>query len=165
MKQRWLLSLLLGIWGCVLAWSQEAGTDVPLGSVIKNFYLPQRDEAGRLLVALRGKEAKVVSVNRTEIVDLAVELYEEGQPAARILAPRCDLWNLESRLTGQSGIRVERKDLQILSKAIEWDLKNRRGVLHGGVRVVLYGLPLGLTPKGNQGGEPKNGPVRLGSGS
>ncbi|WP_214096248.1 LptA/OstA family protein [Candidatus Methylacidithermus pantelleriae] len=128
--------------------AQEPGADVPLGSTIKNFYLPHRDEAGRLVLSLQGKEAKVLSVNRTEIRDLTIELYQGREPTVTIRSPRCELWNLESRLVGHDGVRVERKDLQLTSRSIEWDLKSRKGILHGNVRVVLYGLPLGAPPKG-----------------
>jgi hypothetical protein len=89
----------------------------------------------------------VVSVNRTEIYGLKIQLYEGDTVMTTITAPRSDLWNLENRLTGRDGVRVERGDLEITAQMVEWEPKQQRAILRKEVRVVIKEMDFGATQK------------------
>ncbi|WP_246189675.1 hypothetical protein [Methylacidimicrobium cyclopophantes] len=137
---------------------------IPLGSVVKEFRLPQRNPQGELEGVITGREARAISVNRTEILEMKIELYDQGKVGTTILSPRCDFWKLEDRLSTQSGAVVERPDLRLTSQIMDWEVGAHRGVFRQNVRVVLYHLPLAdpgggkssgkSTPALRQGGAP-----------
>ncbi|MDD4932256.1 MAG: hypothetical protein PHO89_02165 [Methylacidiphilaceae bacterium] len=130
------------------AWADSAS--IPLGSVVKEFRLPQRNAQGGVDAIVTGREAHAISVNRTEIMDMKIELYDQGKIGTTILSPRCDLWKLEDRLSTQSGAVVERPDLRLTSQIMDWEVAEHRGVFRQNVRVVLFHLPLAKPP-----GQPK----------
>ncbi|WP_018291947.1 hypothetical protein [Verrucomicrobium sp. 3C] len=125
-------------------WADSAS--IPLGSVVKEFRLPQRNAQGGLDGVITGREAHAISVNRTEIIDMKIELYDQGKIGTTILSPRCDLWKLQDRLSTQSGAVVERPDLRLTSQTMDWEVGEHRGVFRQNVRVVLFHLPLGKPP-------------------
>ncbi|ACD83008.1 hypothetical protein [Candidatus Methylacidiphilum infernorum] len=116
---------------------------LPLGAVVKNFVLPQRNANGKLQATIQGEEAVAVSVNRIEIRKMKIELFDNDQPTTTILSPRCDLWKLDNRLSTKNGAEIERKDLKLTSKIMDWEIDNRKGIFRENVRMVLYSLPLG----------------------
>lgn len=138
--------LLLALcWAVILAFSERSAADsasIPLGSVVKEFRLPQRNSQGQLDGIITGREARAISVNRTEILDMKIDLYDQGKVSTTILSPRCDLWKLEGRLSTQSGAVIERPDLRLTSQIMDWEVGGHRGVFRQNVRVVLYHLPL-----------------------
>jgi hypothetical protein len=127
--------------------SQAQVTPAPLGSTVKGFVLPQRNAEGKLEANITGDTAKVVSVNRTEIYGLKIQLYEGDTVMTTITAPRSDLWTLENRLTGRDGVRVERGDLEITAQMVEWEPKQQRAILRKEVRVVIKEMDFGATQK------------------
>ncbi|MGD9895462.1 MAG: hypothetical protein AB7T14_00065 [Candidatus Methylacidiphilaceae bacterium] len=134
-------------------WMARADSaSIPLGSVVKEFRLPQRNAEGALEGMVTGREARAISVNRTEILDMKIELYDQGKVGTTILSPRCDLWKLEDRLSTHSGAVVERPDLRLTSQIMDWEVGGHRGVFRQNVRVVLFHLPLGK-PSGQQSAE------------
>ncbi|VVM07886.1 hypothetical protein [Methylacidimicrobium tartarophylax] len=139
------------------ATARADSASIPLGSVVKEFRLPQRNTQGALDGMITGREAHAISVNRTEILDMKIELYDQGKISTTILSPRCDLWKLEDRLSTQSGAVVERPDLRLTSQIMDWEVREHRGVFRQNVRVVLYHLPL-AKPSSQQSAE-KSAPV------
>ncbi|QSR85147.1 hypothetical protein [Methylacidimicrobium sp. B4] len=125
---------------------------IPLGSVVKEFRLPQRNSQGELDGVITGREARAISVNRTEIIDMKIDLYDQGKVGTTILSPRCDLWKLENRLSTQSGAVIERPDLRLTSQIMDWEVGEHRGVFRQNVRVVLFHLPLAKPTKQESSG-------------
>ncbi|KIE58379.1 hypothetical protein A946_07800 [Methylacidiphilum kamchatkense Kam1] len=126
---------------------------LPLGAVIKNFILPQRNAEGKLQATIHGEEAVAVSVNRIEIRKMKIELFDNDRVTTTILSPRCDFWKLDNRLSTKNGAEIERKDLKLTSNIMDWEIDNRKGIFRENVRMVLYKLPLG---KSNQKKEPSS---------
>ncbi len=144
------LSLFVLCLAAALVLPRRASADsasIPLGSVVKEFRLPQRNAQGELDGIITGREARAISVNRTEILDMKIELYDQGKIGTTILSPRCDLWKLEDRLSTQSGAVIERPDLRLTSRIMDWEVGAHRGVFRQNVRVVLFHLPLGKPTK------------------
>ncbi|QSR89063.1 hypothetical protein [Methylacidiphilum caldifontis] len=122
---------------------QADSPSLPLGAVVKNFSLPQRNTNGKLQATIHGEEAIAVSVNRIEIRKMKIELFDNDQITTVILSPRCDLWKLDNRLSTKNGAEVDRKDLKLTSQIMDWEIDNRKGIFRENVRMVLYNLPLG----------------------
>jgi hypothetical protein len=123
--------------------AQQQMSSMPLGSVVKGFVMPQRNAAGDLVANITGAQANVVSLNRTQITGLKVEMYEDGKVSTTITAPACDYWTLEKRISGHDGVLVEKADVRITAAAIDWDFKTQTAVLHRNVRVVLPQFTVG----------------------
>jgi len=123
-------------------------SSMPLGSVIRNFVMPQRDAQGDLQSNITGDQATIVSYNRTQILNLKVDLYDStGQNVtSTITSPRCDYWTLEHRLSSKDGVLVVRPESKISADAVEWDFKTQVAVLHGNVKVVLPKFTVGAPP-------------------
>jgi hypothetical protein len=119
---------------------------MPLGSVIKDFVMPQRNAAGDLTANVTGAEANVVSLNRTLITGLKVELYDDGKVTTTITAPTCDYWTVEKRLSGHDGVLIEKPEARITAAAVDWDFKSQVAILHRNVRVVLPKFAVGAPP-------------------
>jgi hypothetical protein len=116
-----------------------------VGSVVKGFTLPQHNEAGELEARISGDEATTVSPNRTIIKSLKLELFEGGKSVTTILSPKCDFWYLQGRLNTREGVIIDRKEMEITAKTMEWEFKEKRGTLQKEVRVVIRDLDLGTT--------------------
>jgi hypothetical protein len=142
---RLLFSFLFFVAIVPLLQSQVA--PVPLGSTIKGFVLPQRNAEGELSANITGETAKAVSINRTEITGLKIDLYEGKEIGTVITSPKSDLWNEENRLSTRSGVLIKRGDMTISAEAMEWELKEQRAVLRKQVRVVIDKFDFGATPK------------------
>ena len=147
----WLLLLvgglgLLGPFGISRLSAQMNG--MPLGSVVRNFVMPQRDAQGDLQANITGDQATIVSYNRTQIINLKVELYDSsGQNVTTtVTSPRCDYWTLERRLSSSDGVLLVRPESRITADAVEWDFKTQIAVLHSNVKVVLPKFTIGGTP-------------------
>jgi len=140
------VGLGLGFVGVSRLCAQMSG--MPLGSVVKNFVMPQRDAQGDLQANITGDQATIVSYNRTQIVNLKVDLYDSsGQNVTTtVTSPRCDYWTLERRLSGSDGVLIVRPESRITADAIEWDFKTQVAVLHSNVKVVLPKFTIGGTP-------------------
>lgn len=111
------------------------------GQVTKGFTLPQYTD-GKLTAMINGGEARVISVNRTEITDLRVDLYEDGKVATTITSPKSDYWNADNKMRTRFGVEIKRPDMIVTSQTMEWEIKEQRGVLRNNVKVVLLTLDL-----------------------
>jgi hypothetical protein len=126
------------------AQSLEQKTPAPIGSTVKGFVLDQRDpQTGELKATLRGATAKVLTVNRTEITDMAVEMMSGDKVSMTMTSPKCNYWHLEGRLSTNNSVKIMRDDLEIEAQNMEWDYKERKGVLRNNVKVIMKGIDLG----------------------
>lgn len=92
---------------------------------------------------MTGKEARVISANRTEISDLKIELYDNNEVTTVITSPKADYWRTDNRLSTRSTVSISRKDMDITSQSMEWDYKTKQGTLRHQVKVVLHNIDLG----------------------
>lgn len=126
--------------GLTVAWGQGGG--LSMGDSAKKFTLPV-SENGEVKMKISGDEATKLSINRTEIVNMKIELMNKGLPETIITSPRAYFWTLDQRLQTRNGVRIDRGDMLITAKAMEWQLKNEKGTLRNGVSVKLTGFDLG----------------------
>jgi len=137
------LSLILGLVTIAVVLAQSSA---PVGSTIKGFTWPQRNEAGELEANLTGDEARVISVNRTEVVNAKLERYNsDGKVTLTITSPQCDLWVMDHRVSTKNGVRMETPEMIVTAQQMDWETTEKRGVLRHNVRVVLPNLNLTST--------------------
>lgn len=111
------------------------------GQVTKGFTLPQYQD-GKPTAMISGEEARVISVNRTEITGLKVDLYEDGKVTTTITSPKSDYWTADNKMRTRFGVQISRADMVITAQTMEWEVKEQRGVLRQNVKVVLNSLDL-----------------------
>jgi hypothetical protein len=141
--KRFSFTLLFSALGALYLLAQSS---TPVGTVIKGFTLPQRSEKGDPIANISGDQARVVTLNRTEITNLRVELFDDGKPSTFITSSQCDLWRQENRLTTKSGVEIKREGMILEAGSMDWLYKERRGVMRNGVKVVLNNFQLGAKP-------------------
>lgn len=130
------------------------------GQVTKGFTLPQYQN-GKLTAMINGAEARTISVNRTEIIDLKVDLYEADTVSTTITSPKSDYWTADNKMRTRFGVVITRADMVISAQTMEWEIKEQRGVLRQDVKVVLNSLDLtkpAETPS-PQATAPMNAPI------
>lgn len=111
------------------------------GQVTKGFTLPQYQD-GKQTAMISGDEARVISVNRTEITGLKVDLYEDGKVTTTITSPKSDYWNADNKMRTRYGVEIKRPDMTVSAQTMEWEIKEQRGVLRQNVKVVINTLDL-----------------------
>ncbi|MEM1059163.1 MAG: hypothetical protein AAGK14_07930 [Verrucomicrobiota bacterium] len=121
-------------------WAQAGG--LSMGDKAKKFTLPV-SENGEVKMKISGDEATKLSVNRTEIVNMKIELLEQGIPETIITSPRAYFWTQDRRLQTRNGVRIDRGDMLITAKSMEWQLQGDKGTLRRGVTVKLTGFDVG----------------------
>jgi len=109
-----------------------------VGSIIKNFELPQTDKnTGQLKMKIMGKEAIVMSPNRIQLKKLEIDLYKQGAIETRIFSAQCDYWHKEKRLTSSDTVTVKHPRLEVTADTMSWDLNSSVGTFKENVRVVI----------------------------
>ncbi|MDR1191359.1 MAG: LPS export ABC transporter periplasmic protein LptC [Verrucomicrobiales bacterium] len=128
-----------------------------IGSIIKQFELPQRNSDGKLQSTIFGKEATVMSQNRIRVRGMKIDIFNSNGEdiTTKLLSPESDFWSEEKRLTTTSGVTVTQPDFTLTAMNMDWDIKNSKGVFTKQVRVVITQKEsvLGDKPTPAQGGE------------
>lgn len=114
----------------------SAPTNASVGQVTKGFSMPQYQD-GKLSAVIAGAEARFISINRTEIKDLKVDLYEGDTISTTITSPRSDYWKEESKMLSRYGVVIKRGDMTITADMMDWNIKDQNGTLSKNVKVVL----------------------------
>jgi hypothetical protein len=120
-----------------LAPQAPAQTDFAIGSVIKDFVLPQRDAEGQMKLQICGEQATIISANRIKVEKLRIEIFQSGKPEVQITSPESDFWKLENRLTTTRGVTITHPALTLQAQRMDWELDQNRGLFQGGVTVQL----------------------------
>ncbi len=138
-----LVALGAGAVFCYGAGLPGAGT-LPggAGDVTRDFSFPQINDKGKVEAILTGKEARAVSVHRTQITEMKIEVYQQEKVDAVITSPKCDLWNSDQTLRTKNGVSITKTNFKLDAEAMEWEYPHRRGVFRGHVRVVLQDFDL-----------------------
>jgi len=131
--------LLIGAVGTVALYAQAK---FAIGSIVKKFELPQRDDDGNLLLTIHGREATVISQNRIKVDGLKIDIVRNGEVETVLTSPSSDFWRQEGRLTSDAGVVVEHPNFRLEAGKMNWELKPSRGTFESGVRMQIKS-PLG----------------------
>jgi lipopolysaccharide export system protein LptC len=137
------------------AWAQT-GSDsgnmpqIPYGQSYKNFEFPLY-EGGELKYKLTATEATGVSLNRAEVTNMKIEVYDEGKVTTTITSPNADLYSTDRRMRTRNTVRIERSDTTATAQRCDFDLVTKQYVLRDHVRVILknFDASAGLGPSAN----------------
>lgn len=130
------LALFLLFWGG-MAPEGAAQADFAIGSIIRDFQLPQRDGEGKLELMIRGEQAMVMSANRIRVKSLKIDIYSGEKPEMFMTSAESDYWRLEERLTSSSAVMVEHPSFTLTSEQMNWELKESKGLFKGKVRLKM----------------------------
>ena len=114
-----------------------AQADFAIGSIIRDFQLPQRGSDGKLQMMIRGEQAMVMSANRIRVKHLKIDIYSGEKPDMFMSSDESDYWRLEERLTSNSEVVVEHPGFTLRSEQMDWELNESRGVFKGKVRLKM----------------------------
>lgn len=121
---------------------------VPIGQVFKNFIFPDY-ENGKLKATLSASEAKGITQNRAEAIDLVIKLYDNGTsaPTTTITSPKADLLMADHKMRTKNTVRVERSDMTATSQTCDFDQLNKKYTMRTNVRVLLKNFDAGAASK------------------
>jgi hypothetical protein len=114
-----------------------AQADFAIGSIIRDFQLPQRGADGKLQLMIRGEQAMVMSANRIRVKELKIDIYSGDKPDMFMSSDESDYWRLEERLTTNAAVLVEHPGFTLSSEQMNWELNESRGVFKGKVRLKM----------------------------
>jgi hypothetical protein len=120
-----------------LAAQAPAQADFAIGSIIKDFALPQRDAEGQMKLQIFGDQATIISANRIKVEKLRIEVFQGGKPDIQIASPESDFWKIENRLTTAHGVTITHPAITLQAQRMDWELNENRGLFQGGVTVQL----------------------------
>ena len=147
---------VLSLFTCFLvlsaAWAQTTSGNgntpqIPYGQSYKNFEFPFY-EAGQLKWILSATQATGVSLNRAEVTDMKIDVYDNGKVTTTITSPKADLYSTDRRMRTKNTVRIERSDLEATSQRCDFDLISKQYHMQDNVRVVLknFDATSGLGP-------------------
>ncbi|MEO0453792.1 MAG: hypothetical protein AAFY98_06600 [Verrucomicrobiota bacterium] len=116
-----------------------AQTEFAIGSIIRDFQLPQHDDDGKLQLMIRGDQAMVMSTNRIRVKDLKIDIYQGEKSDMFMTSPESDYWKIEGRLTSSANVIVEHPSFVLTSEKMNWELEKSRGVFKEKVTLKLKG--------------------------
>lgn len=120
---------------------------LPVGQVFKQFEFPYYQE-GKLKYTLYATEAKGVTLNRAETLDLLIKVYDNGNVSTTVTSPKADLLVNEQRMRTKNTVQIDRDDMKATAQDCDFDVKAKKFVLRKNVKVVLKHFDLALGPAG-----------------
>lgn len=115
----------------------RAQADFAIGSIIRDFQLPQRGPDGKLQLMIRGDQAMVMSTNRIRVKQLKIDIYSGEKPDMFMTSDESDYWRIEERLTSSSEVMVEHPAFTLSAEQMNWELNESRGIFKGKVRLKM----------------------------
>ncbi|HBA83744.1 MAG TPA: hypothetical protein DCZ95_06585 [Verrucomicrobia bacterium] len=104
---------------------------------VKEFRLPEYDEKGNLKSETLGDYAKVKPDGVTEITNLKMNMYKDGQVEASVTAPNCTLDPNGGRAGSEGPVRISRENMVITGEGFYWSKSKERIQIFKNVKVVL----------------------------
>lgn len=110
---------------------------VPVGMPVNGIKIPHYDESGRLDLLIEADVAQKTNETTVQLQNLRLEsLDDEGRKVIVELAAA--ILDLDTRiLVGDKSATIRREDFTISGDSIEFDIKNRNGILRGNIRMVV----------------------------
>jgi hypothetical protein len=128
--------LVLGAAGAQTTSDSGNVPGIPYGQTYRNFEFPLY-EGGVLKEKLSATQATGMSLNRAEVTDMVIQIFEDGKVTTTITSPNADLYSADRRMRTKNTVRIERSDMDATSQRCDFDLISKQYVLRDKVRVVL----------------------------
>lgn len=146
--RRLFLSFEAGILVLGTVWAQNTTgggsmPQLPVGQTFKQFEYPDYQD-GKLKATLYAKEAKGITLNRAEVTDLKIQVYDTIPTT--ITSPKADLYVNEQKMRTKNTVQIDRTDMVATSQDCDFDLKTKIYLMRTNVKVVLKHFDLNPTP-------------------
>ena len=140
------LVLVLPLLHAARAQDTEQGGNVPqlpVGQVFKKFEFPEY-EAGKLKATFYATEARGVTLNRAETIDLRITIYNTNSKGdtTTITSPNADLYVAEQKLRTKNTVEISNSDTTATAQECDFNLKTKKYLLRTNVKVVLKNFDL-----------------------
>jgi hypothetical protein len=110
---------------------------VPIGMPVNGIKVPHYDESGRLDLLIEADVAQKSNETTVHLENLRLEALDEDGRKIFLELPAAIL-DLDTRiLTGDKDVTIRREDFTITGDSIEFDTKNRHGIMRGNIRMVV----------------------------
>jgi hypothetical protein len=153
--RQFILSLIVGALALTGAPAETASggggmPSIPYGQVFKDFQFPYFQN-GELKFTLAAREARGVTLNRAETLDLKIQIYENGKPTTTIVSPKADLYAADHKIRTRNTVQVNHNDMVATAQSCDFDAVTKKYVLRGNVKVTLrnftpFSAPAGKGP-------------------
>jgi hypothetical protein len=121
---------------------------LPVGQVYKDFAFPYFQN-GQMAYTLSAREAKGITLNKAEAIDLKIEVYDQGKVTTTITSPSADLYIADRKMRTKNTVQIERTDSSMAAsgQTCDFDLSTKKYLLRGNVKVTLKNFDSDLTPR------------------
>jgi hypothetical protein len=110
---------------------------VPVGMPVSGIKVPHYDESGRLDLLIEADVAQKTNETTVQLQNLRLEALDDEDRKISVELPAAIL-DLDTRiLVGDKSATIRRDDFMISGDSIEFDIKNRSGILRGNIRMVV----------------------------
>jgi hypothetical protein len=110
---------------------------VPVGMPVNGIKVPHYDESGRLDLLIEADVAQKTNETTVQLQNLRLEALDDEDRKISVELPAAIL-DLDTRiLVGDKSATIRRDDFFITGDSIEFDTKNRNGILRGNIRMVV----------------------------
>lgn len=104
---------------------------------VNGIKVPHYDESGRLDILIEADVAQKTSETLVELTNLRLEALDDEDRKISVELPAATL-DLDTRmLVGEKSATIRREDFTISGDFIEFDTRNRSGILRGNIRMVV----------------------------
>ena len=133
------LCLAVGLCGPA-AWAQAQA----LPKIIKDFQVPEYDQAGRLKSKVFGQTAEPQPDGRMKITDLRIQIYKEGVLEGTVWSAQCLFDRKERSVVSVAPVRLERGNMVITGVGLKWNSEDQHLEILSQVRVLLKDVKVWL---------------------
>jgi hypothetical protein len=110
---------------------------VPVGMPVSGIKVPHYDESGRLDLLIEADVAQKTNETTVQLQNLRLEALDDEDRKISVELPAAIL-DLDTRiLVGDKSATIRREDFTISGDSIEFDTKNRSGILRGNIRMIV----------------------------
>jgi hypothetical protein len=133
------IGICTGILG--VAWAQNtsdvgASQQVPVGQIFKNFEFPFY-ENGKLKWTATASQAKGITQNRAEAMDIKIKVYDNDTISMTVTSPQADIYVNEKKMRSSHTVQIIRADMEATAQSCDFDLGNKKYLLRTNVKVTL----------------------------
>lgn len=104
---------------------------------IRNFSLPEYNEAMQLVSRIEGDTAKAVDDDSFDITNLRLEMYQNGKINARVTSPTCRFNKRKNQGWSKGAIRITLEDLVVTGEDYQFNGKKEQIHIQKNAKVVL----------------------------
>jgi hypothetical protein len=142
MKAKFVNHLFVLIVACLVFLFCCPGQQIPQQGRVEGFLLPIYDRENKLKAKIFGSQADFINESKIKISDFKAELYDEAGLQATIISAEAIFRQDQKQFETLAPVIVEHDKIRIESRALVWDLIERKAYFQQQVFVKLCLAPM-----------------------